>query len=225
MTAPAPAPTLGGWFAGVGFGQVSNDSNFDSVANRLDPDGGGFDVLADGGYRPNDLSRARGTTGNHYDVSDFDFDMYTLHVGRDLGMQFLGCDLAAYLEVGFLDGDADLRFSEFDSQDNLLSSTTGINVDIIPITFNLKAERVLFANIKGYISAGLGYAFTRTKLLGETDNDGDFFAQASMGLAYDVNDNWELYGGARYLWLDQLNIGGAEIDNNVGYEIGARYHF
>jgi len=25
--------------------------------------------------------------------------------------------------------------------------------------------------------------------------------------------------------LDQLNIGGAEIENNVGYEIGARYHF
>ena len=223
-SAPAPAPTLGGWFVGGGFGQISTDSNLDDVANRVDPDGYGFEFLADGGDSYNIPDRDHGGS-NHYDISDFDFDMYTLHVGRDLGMQFLGCDLAAYLEVGFLTGDASLRFSEFDSSDNLISATTGIDVDIIPITFNLKAERVLFANIKGYISAGIGYAFTRTKFLGETDNDGGFFAQASMGLGYDINENWEIYGGARYLWLDQLDIAGSEIDNNVGYEIGLRYNF
>lgn len=223
QTAPAPAPTLGGWFAGVGFGQFESESNLDRIANEADPDGLGFGYLANGGPT---LRAPSGSYGDHYGIDDFEFDMYTLHVGRDLGAQFLGCDLAAYLEVGYLDGEANMSYRRF------LSSplqSAGIDIDIIPITLNLLAERTLFAGIKGYISGGIGYAFTDSKFLGQSDTDGGFYAQASIGLAYDINDNWEIYGGARYLFLGDLDlgdsVGGAELDDSIGYEIGLRYNF
>lgn len=227
QTAPAPAPTLGGWFAGVGFGQFESESNLDRLANDADPEGYGFSYLA-GDERELSARGPSGSYGDHYGIDDFEFEMYTLHVGRDLGTQFLGCDLAAYLEVGYLDGDASMSYYDFDSF-GTYSGTAGVDIDIIPITLNLLIERTLFAGIKGYISGGIGYAFTDSKFLGKSDNDGGFFAQASMGLAYDVNDNWEIYGGARYLFLGDLDLGGnlngAELDDSVGYEIGLRYSF
>jgi opacity protein-like surface antigen len=195
QTAPAPAPTLGGWFAGVGFGQFESDSNVDSIA-----------------YNDYGVDEPK--------IGDFEFDMYTLHVGRDLGTQVLGCDLSAYLEVGYLSGDANLK----DDGDLV----TGIDLDIIPITFNLMAQRELFAGIKGYISAGIGYAFTSADVSALSDeDDGGFYAQASIGLAYDVTEQWQMYGGARWLYLSDLDFGynGAELDDAVGYEIGLRYSF
>lgn len=225
QTAPAPAPTLGGWFAGVGFGQFESDSNLDRIANDADPDGDGFGYLANGG---NVTRGPSGSYGDHYGIDDFEFEMYTLHVGRDLGTQFLGCDLAAYLEVGYLDGDATMTYGGFDSF-GFFTETAGIDIDIIPITLNLLVERTLFAGIKGYISGGIGYAFTDSKFLGQSDTDGGFYAQASIGLAYDINEQWEIYGGARYLFLGDLDlgdsVGGAELDDSIGYEIGLRYSF
>lgn len=220
QTAPAPAPTLGGWFAGVGFGQFEADSNFANLANEADPNGYGFGYLADGGDTWDEKATMK--RGDSYSIDDFEFEMYTLHVGRNLGTQFLGCDLAAYLEVGYLDGDASMEYQRF------LSSPVqraGIDIDIIPITLNLLVERTLFAGIKGYISGGIGYAFTDTSFLGDSDSDGGFYAQASMGLAYDINEQWEIYGGARYLYLSDLDVAGAELDDAVAYEIGLRYSF
>jgi hypothetical protein len=229
QTAPAPAPTLGGWFAGVGFGQFETESNLDRLANNADPDGYGFDYLADPeGYEDLLPSGPSGGYRDNYGIEDFDFEMYTLHIGRDLGTQFLGCDLAAYLEVGYLDGDAEMTFRPFQSSTRGIQ-TAGVDIDIIPITFNLLAERAFFAGIKGYISGGIGYAFTDSSFLGDSDTDGGFYAQASMGLAYDINEQWEIYGGARYIFLGDLDLGdnldGAELDDAIAYEIGLRYSF
>lgn len=226
QTAPAPAPTLGGWFAGVGFGQFETESNLDRLANNADPEGYGFSYLADPEGPNTQPAGPSGRDGDHYGIEDFDFDMYTLHVGRDLGTQFLGCDLAAYLEVGYLDGNADMTFRPFQSSTRGLQ-TAGVDIDIIPITINLKAERAFFAGIKGYISGGIGYAFTDSSFLGEDESDGGFYAQASIGLAYDINEQWEIYGGARWLYLSDLDLGldDAELDDAVAYEIGLRYSF
>lgn len=220
QTTPAPAPALGGWFAGAGFGQFKADSNFADLANEQDPIGYGFGYLAEGEDYWTERAPAR--RGDSYSIEDFEFEMYTLHVGRDLGTQFLGCDLAAYFEVGYLDGDANMEFDGFKSGP---VQRAGVDIDIIPITLNLLAERTLYAGIKGYISGGIGYAFTDTSFLGDSDSDGGFYAQASMGLAYDINELWEIYGGARYLFLGDLDVAGAELDDSVGYEIGVRYSF
>lgn len=39
------------------------------------------------------------------------FDIYPLHVSRDVGRQVLGCDIAVYLEVGYLDGELSISAS------------------------------------------------------------------------------------------------------------------
>lgn len=193
----APAPSLGGWFVGGTYGMLEADSNVAEVA-----DGPPYNLV--------DPS-----------IDDFDFDMFTLHFGRDLGKQVLGCDLAAYVEVGYITGDAALS--------NYNSVLTNVDIDIIPITINLKAERELFAGIKGYLSAGVGYAFTDYSdgYVGENGSDSGFYAQAQIGLAYDINEQWEIYGGARWLYLSGLDFGydGVELDDSIAYEIGVRYSF
>ncbi|MEN9991541.1 MAG: hypothetical protein RLZZ224_1243 [Verrucomicrobiota bacterium] len=148
--------------------------------------------------------RVEGQTG------DADQNLYALHLGRNLDKQLLGCDLAAYVEVGLLE-----------------SNFGPVDIDVIPFTFNLKAERELFAGINGYISAGAGYAFSRVSMGPVTMGDGGIYGQGSIGLSYDINENVEIFGGARYLVLDEVDFGipAADADNNVGYEVGLRYNF
>lgn len=226
--APAPAPVIGGWFVGGTFGMFETDSNIADRANDAFPEGyAGLDIF---GYSYDDeefdLARApSGDDGDHYGIEDFEFDMYTLHVGRDLGTQFLGCDLAAYLEVGFITGDAKLTYARGFSSSPF--QTARMDMDLIPVTINLKAERLLFGAIKGYITAGVGYAFTDVSYLGESESDGGFYAQAQIGLAYDINEQWEIYGGARWIYLNELDFGidDVKLDDPIAYEIGLRYHF
>jgi opacity protein-like surface antigen len=192
-----PTPIAADWFVGGTFGMLRTDSNADDVANG----------------EPYNLVEPT--------VEEFKFDMYTLHFGRDLNRKFLGCALAAYMELGYITGDATLK--------DFGNAITNLDVDIIPITLNLMAERDFYAGIKGYLSVGVGYAFTdyADNYSGDDGNDSGFYAQAQMGLAYDIDANWEIYGGARWLYLDGLDFGdnGVELDNNVGYEVGLRYHF
>ena len=229
----APAPTLGGWFVGGTYGQLDTDSNGTQVLNNNDPVGflasyseGDLGPVLDGDQRPV-ARRPSGSIGDHYEVSDFEFDMYTLHIGRDLGKQVLGCDLAAYLEVGFLDGDANTSFFNSGSNSFINSVSTSTDIDIIPITMNLKLERPFYGPISGYITGGVGYAFTDIELDSESDSGGGFYAQASIGLIYNINASWEIFGGARYVHLSSLDFGdnGIELDDNIAYEIGARYNF
>ena len=150
------------------------------------------------------------------DSEEIDFDMFTLHVGRDLDRQVLGCDLSAYLELGIITGDLSDQFQSGD-----------VDFEIVPLTFNLKAERALFGGVKGYITAGIGYAFAQIDAGSESIGDGGFYAQASIGLAYDINQNWEIYGGGRWLYLEDLDFGisDIEVDDAVAWEVGLRYHF
>lgn len=152
--------------------------------------------------------RVQGQEGNT------DMNLYRFHVGRHFNKQLLGCNLAAYLEVGLLEGDLDV-------------SGQSIDVDVIPFTFNLKGERELFAGINGYVSAGAGYAFSQVGIGTQSFGDGGIYGQASIGLCYDICENVEIYGGARYIILDEVDFGisNADANNNVGYEVGIRYNF
>ena len=138
---------------------------------------------------------------------DVDLNLYTLHLGRNLDQQLLGCDLASYFEVGYLD-------------------VNGQDGRIVPFTLNISAERELCCGVKGYATGGIGYAFTTVDADPGSNGSGGFYAQTSLGLSYDVNESWEIYGGARYLFLDNVEYGTElSVDNNVGYELGLRYNF
>ncbi|MBU6327976.1 MAG: hypothetical protein KGQ89_10120 [Verrucomicrobia bacterium] len=193
---PPPSPTLGGWFIGGTYGQFEADGDLGSSV----------------------LSKAAAAI-DPFDVDKFDFDMYTLHVGRDLGTQVAGFDVAAYLEVGFLDGSATISYRD--------ASAGNIDVEIVPITANLKLERALFGPVNFYLTGGLGYAFTDVSANGDSDNDGGFYAQASAGLLYNVNSQFELFAGGRWLYLNTLQFGAAplDLDDAFAWEIGARVNF
>jgi opacity protein-like surface antigen len=195
--APAPSGSCwDGWFFGATYGQFDTDYSGDVFGRDDDSE-----------------------------FSDVEFDMFTLHVGRDLDAQFLGCDLAAYLEIGIMDGE--MTVSEFDSQD-VLDDRYTLDFEIVPITLNLKAEREFFAGVKGYITAGIGYAFSQVGDADVSFGDGGFYAQASIGLAYDINQNWEIFGGARWVHLSSLDFGlgdEIELDDAIAWEVGLRYNF
>lgn len=198
--ATAPASTLGGWFVGGTFGQLSD------VGNNIQDEAN------------NQISRQR------VSVSNLDFDMYTLHVGRDLGRQVMGCDVAAYLEVGYLDGNMGISFQSFQSGP---VTQANIDVDIVPITANIKLERQLFGQVNAYATGGLGVAFTHVSAEGSSDSGSGFYAQASVGVLYNINQHVEAYAGARWLYLNDLDFGKLPLgpDNDFAWEAGLRYNF
>ena len=200
---PPPPPALGGWFIGGTYGQFESDSNIDD-----------YD----------------GEAGKAIAADKFDFDMYTLHIGRDLGSQVAGFDVAAYLEVGFLDGSAAVS-TEYGLA-AVFYGRVDFDAEIVPITINLKLERPLFGPVNFYLTGGLGYAFTDLSASESpgsdySDSDGGFYAQASAGLLYNINSQFELYAGGRWLHLSSLEFGDIplELDDSFAWEVGARVNF
>jgi len=211
--APEPRPSLGGWFVGGTYGQL------DGLGSNLE---GELERVAAGAIGGPPASRL------DYYASDFDFDLYSLHVGRDLGTQFLGIDVATYLEVAYLTGDADASIDfeggngEFSNDFELFSET--LDLDILPVTLNLKLERNLVAGLAVYGTVGAGYAFSDVD---DGERDGGFYAQASAGLLYNINESFEVYGGGRWLYLEKVGIDDSdlELDNDFAWEAGVRYNF
>jgi len=208
--APEPAPTLWQWFAGGSFGQFSIDgsSSFDGT-----------------GFIP-------GATAGSFrtEISDVDLDMYSLHLGRPI-KSAAGFDLAAYFEVAWLTGDftATGIFNFAANNVDLVLFRENFDLDIVPVTLNLKAERNLYGPVGAYLSGGLGYAWTSISGVGDDENGGGFYAQAAAGLVWNVNSSVDIYGGARWVYLSDLEFGdddfGFGLDNQLGWEIGLRYKF
>jgi hypothetical protein len=238
----APAPTQesvasGGWFFGGSYGQLNGVHN--NAAGRLN-DSFDFDGII------SDITGGQILDGGGFSGDDLDFNMYTLHVGRSWGSGFYGFATSVYLEVGYLNGDTNVSYDGpldgidpgdlGDVGDEVLEAledldkirnNPGIDIDIIPVTLNFMAERNLVGGLGIYVGAGAGYAFTDTEVFGESDTDGGFIAQASAGLVYNFTENFELFGGARWMYLDSLEFGDSELelDDAFAWEIGARVNF
>ena len=156
--------------------------------------------------------------------------MYSFHLGRPI-KSAAGFDLAAYVEVAWLTGDFTATgISSFLTNNvNQVVFRENLDLDIVPLTLNLKAERNLFGSVGAYLSGGLGYAWTNISIDGDDENGGGFYAQAAAGLVWNVNSSVDIYGGARWVHLNDLEFGdddfGFELDNQLGWEIGLRYKF
>jgi opacity protein-like surface antigen len=200
---PAPAPC--NWFMGATYGQSFGNGDGDQIF--------------------------RTTGGNAVSSGEFDFDLYTFHIGKEFDYKFLGCDTAAYFEVAYLDGEIDFPLS----RQNFFSRTE-TDANVIPLTLNYKLERNLFGSLNAYATAGVGYAFliADNNLNVATDislNGGGFYAQASTGLLYNINEDWEAYAGIRWLHLSSIESDSSsavfelELEDSFAWEIGARYNF
>ena len=60
-----------------------------------------------------------------------------------------------------------------------------------------------------------------------SDRDGGFYAQASAGLIYNINSQFELYAGGRWRHLNSLEFGDIplELDDSFAWEVRARVNF
>lgn len=157
------------------------------------------------------------------DLGDLDMDMYSLQAGRRFTYQQYGLSTALYLEVAYLDGDLDINnLGGF-----VILNPINVDIDIIPVTLNAMVERNLYAGLGCYLSGGMGYGFTDTEVLNQSDTDGGFYAQLAAGLNYKFNERFEMFGGARWVYLDSLEFGDSslELDDGFAWEAGFRYNF
>lgn len=176
-------------------------------------------------------------------------EFYSAHIGIDLPNQLGSWDQAIYLEVGYTEIDG--RISNSDTSDSspfgqslLQNSPFRVELEIIPITLNYKLERQLTQSLNVYVGIGAGVALVDADVSSAVDSGSDddtvFFAQAFGGVLYNVNPTFELFAGARVIYLDEpeFTIDGAsfgtdDLDDygfdfdttDVLVEVGGRVNF
>ena len=157
------------------------------------------------------------------DLGDLDFDMYSLQAGRRFNYQEYGISTALYLEVDYFDGDVDFNNIAGFGILNQLNA----DINIIPVTLNAMVERNLYGGLGCYLSGGMGYGFTDTDVLNQSETDGGFYAQIAAGLNYKFTEKFEMFGGARWVYLDSLDFGNTtlELDDGFAWEAGFRFNF
>ena len=162
------------------------------------------------------------------DGDDWDEDIYTLHIGKERKCAGDKCSQAIYLEVGFTESD----FTETEGEASA-ATTISMDIEIIPITLNYKYECELSNKLNWYAGAGAGIAlvdvdFEESSINGsisESDDDTAFYGHIFAGLVYNVSDTIEVFGGARFIFMDDVLGGDSPLDEEVHYELGARYNF
>ena len=103
----------------------------------------------------------------------------------------------------------------------------GVDSEIIPVTLNYKMDYYFTDRASFYAGAGAGAAFVNNDVLGFSDDSVELTAQIFAGFGYDVTSNFQLYTGARYVWVDdsELRGGAVEIGSDIGLELGMRFKF
>lgn len=172
-------------------------------------------------------------------VDDIDNDMWTLHLGKEYKCPGSDASHAIFLEVGWTGWDEDDSFHNDDSTSNYGHYDIDFDFDVIPITINYKYESSLTNRLNWYIGGGLGVAITSidVDVAGGPSGDEDetnFYGHLFAGLVYNVSDSFEIFGGARYLYMDgtdDTDIAGVNVDipgvldDDFFYELGLRFNF
>lgn len=131
------------------------------------------------------------------------------HLGYDFGN---GSSL--FLESGWV-GEEEFVFP------------VNIDLDIVPITLDYKYEYMFNESFGLYAGVGAGASLVDISAGFVSDDDWVFTAQAFAGLVYNVSPSFEIYAGARYIWMDDVSLFGASIDDldDVGVGAGLRFNF
>lgn len=155
-----------------------------------------------------------------------------------------GCNShAVFLDVGFTDFSNDTSYEGapfIDPEIGLVlpGDAAVVSVDVLPVTINYKYEYSFSESFGWYIGAGLGAAFVDSDLNygssggpGLADGDDEvFYAQVFTGLVWNVTESFEIFGGARYYYLDEVDLAedgfdtGGEQDDWI-VEAGVRFNF
>ena len=162
---------------------------------------------------------AGGSVG--YITGDWDEEIYTLQLGAEYKCPTSNCSHAIFLEVGYTEKDESFGFdTQFGGLD--------IETEIIPITLNYKYECAINNSLSWYIGAGAGIALVDTELSipgdSASENETLFYAHIFAGLTYNVSESFEIFGGARYIFMDDPILDDSP-DGDIQIELGARFNF
>ncbi|GAA5497606.1 hypothetical protein Rhal01_03802 [Rubritalea halochordaticola] len=172
-----------------------------------------------------------GASGGY--LTDAEEEMYHLQFGAEKWCPTHSH--ALYLEVGYTEFDND-----YDVEDRQqvfpAPGLYDLDVEIIPVTLNYKYERSFSNNLGWYIGAGAGIAFVDMDLEGlsvdDSYDDEVFYAQVFTGLTYNFSESFEIFGGVRYIFMDDPDLTGnsdvddnASIDEDLLVELGLRWNF
>lgn len=161
-----------------------------------------------------------GATGGY--LLDAEEPMYTVQLGAKSPWAFGGWSVALYAEAGWTERD-------FQTDTLLLGDEDG-ELDIVPLTFNVKLERLLVGDLSAYVGGGVGAAYIDAELDSpfndndDSENDWVFTAQVFAGLAYHVSDSFEIFGGARWIYFEDPDVA-VSLDDDFLIEGGLRFHF
>ncbi|MFK7911863.1 MAG: outer membrane protein [Akkermansiaceae bacterium] len=173
---------------------------------------------------------------------DWDESIYTAHLGKEYRCPDQSCTHSIFLEVGWTEKDENFSIARVNQ--GLVPTRIGANArsvnleaEIIPITINYKYECVLTGGLNGYIGAGAGIALVDLDINSNvgtslSEDDTVFYAHIFAGLTYNFSESFEIFGGVRYIFMDDPNLTGfapfdnqVELDGDLHYEIGARFNF
>lgn len=145
-------------------------------------------------------------------LTDAEEALYLGHFGYDFGN-----GSALYVESGWTGQE----------ETTLLPVVANIDIDIVPVTLNYKYQYDFTERLGFYAGAGIGASLVDVEVGFASDDDWVFTAQAFAGLVYNVSSNFEIYAGARYIWLDDVSLFGANVDDldDVGVGGGVRFNF
>ena len=140
---------------------------------------------------------------------DSEEGFYNGHLGYDFGNGH-----ALFLESGWM-GQEETAFPFL----------VNIDIDIVPVTFNYKYRYNFSDSFGFYAGLGLGAASVDVNAGFASDDEWVFTAQAFTGLVYNVSENFEIYGGVRYMWMDDVSLFGANVDDLDDWGVGGGIRF
>lgn len=162
---------------------------------------------------------------------DYEEPIYSLHAGVDTPWQVAGWNVALFAEIAYTEPDDSTTIL-----DPSQTFPTGVDLDseleIIPLTANIKFERQLGSGFSAYVGAGVGVAFVDIDLhadlgigpdLDESDSDTVFAAQVFAGVVYNFTEQAELYTGLKWLYLDDAD--NFDLGDDFAAELGFRWNF
>lgn len=179
-----------------------------------------------------------GASGGY--LFDFEEPMYHAHVGIERSCNDVSSH-ALFLEAGWTEKDDTYLSQPIFVGDFRVRLGLMTDIEIIPVTLNYKYERMITERLNFYVGAGVGVAFVdynaTTMAIGAPfppaysgDSDTVFAAQVFAGLTYDVTDSFEIYGGGRWIHLDDGDIvyspiGVQPLEDDFLAELGLRFNF
>jgi len=109
---------------------------------------------------------------------------------------------------------------------------SGAEGEIIPVTLNYRVETVAANRLGFYFGAGAGLAITDVSFAGSglptiSDDGSSFALQAFAGVNFKVTNSFALHLGAKYLWIDDVELFGTDVEvgDDVAVTAGLSFRF